>query len=63
MFLESPKAILEAAERETKQQLAEEVRGLGFCHRFWRMKQQILKEKYGINWKTPAEMNPHIIYD
>jgi hypothetical protein len=57
------KVILEAAEREAEDELANVPRGLGFCQRFWRTKQRILKEKYGLSWKTPDEMNPHIIFD
>jgi len=30
---------------------------------FWGEKKRILKEKYGINWKTPAELNPETMYD
>lgn len=36
---------------------------MGFCHIIWDTKKEILKEKYGIPWKTPAEMNPHILFD
>jgi hypothetical protein len=35
----------------------------GFCRIFWRAKQRILKTKYGIDWKSPADMNPQIEYD
>ena len=41
----------------------EMVNQMGFCHAFWGEKKRILKEKYGINWKTPAEENPGKIYD
>jgi len=36
---------------------------LGYCHIFWDTKQEMLKEKYGISWKTPTEMNPEILFD
>ena len=36
---------------------------LGFCHLFWHTKKRILKEKYGVDWKTPAEENPGVMYD
>ena len=35
----------------------------GFCHSFWPVRKRILKEKYNIDWQTPAEQNPGIIYD
>ena len=37
--------------------------GFGFCHNFWRTKKALLKEKYGIDWKSPAEWNPGVIFD
>ena len=36
---------------------------LGSCHRLWALQKRILKEKYGITWYTPAELNPEIKYD
>lgn len=36
---------------------------LGSCHRLWDMQKTILKEKYGITWYSPAELNPEIKYD
>lgn len=36
---------------------------LGYCHLYWATKKRILKEKYSIDWKSPAELNPHILYD
>ncbi len=35
----------------------------GFGHVFWNTKKKLLKEKYGIDWRSPREMNPHIIFD
>ncbi len=36
---------------------------MGFGHVFWRTKKQLLKEKYGIDWKSEEEMNPNVIFD
>lgn len=36
---------------------------LGYCHLIWCKRKRILKEKYNIDWKTPAEMNPDVIFD
>lgn len=36
---------------------------MGYCHLFWGTKQDILRRKYGIEWKTPAQMNPDTLYD
>ncbi|MBK9410120.1 MAG: hypothetical protein IPN47_19150 [Gemmatimonadetes bacterium] len=35
----------------------------GSCHAFWAAKQQVLHDRFGIEWKSPAEMNPLIIFD
>jgi hypothetical protein len=36
---------------------------LGAIHLYWDEKKRILKEKYSIDWMTPAELNPNICYD
>ncbi len=35
----------------------------GMSHVVAREKQKILKEKYGINWKTPSQMNKNVVFD
>ena len=30
---------------------------------YWNIKKEILKETYNINWKSPKELNPNIIYN
>jgi hypothetical protein len=35
---------------------------LGVCHSYWARKKELLAKK-GIEWKTPAEMNPNILFD
>ena len=34
----------------------------GMCHDLWHRKTELLK-KHGIEWKSPAIMNPHIMFD
>jgi hypothetical protein len=36
---------------------------LGYCHMLWINQKRILRDKYGIDWKTPAEMNPEADID
>jgi hypothetical protein len=36
---------------------------LGFCHVFRETKKELLLQKHGIVWLSPAELNPNIIYD
>jgi len=37
--------------------------GEGVCHIFWPTKKRILRKQFGVRWRTPAEMNPHVIFD
>jgi hypothetical protein len=57
------KSIIEAAGREAEAELANEPKGIGYCHDYWSTKKRILKEKYGVDWKSPAEMNPGVLFD
>ena len=36
---------------------------MGYSNNYWSPKKEILKEKYNIDWYTPAEENPDVIYD
>lgn len=35
----------------------------GFCYVKWHMKKKVLKRDYGINWKSPSDLNPEINFD
>ena len=61
-------SIFETIDDEVEALLAEEgytlkTVGMGFCHMFWSAKGRVLKEKYGIEWKSPKEMNPGVLFD
>ena len=47
---------------DNPEQAAQVFMQLGSCHRLWTMQKNILKEKYGITWYTPAELHPEIIF-
>jgi len=36
---------------------------IGSCHVIWQEQARILFEDYGIEWKSPAEMNPWVLMD
>lgn len=55
--------IIRQAEAEAEARLSDEPRGIGFCHLLWETQKDLLKTKYGIDWKTPAEMNPEVLFD
>ena len=38
-------------------------KGMGYCHRYWSVKKEILKKDYGIEWSSPANLNPHVYFD
>jgi hypothetical protein len=56
---------LAKADQEAEQELAVigMTPGPGYRQAFWSAKQRILKEKYAIEWRTPAEMNPGTPFD
>jgi len=54
---------IEAAEKEAEDECKEIKGRMGYCHRFWGVKKRILKEKYGIDWKSPAELTKHVKFD
>ena len=58
-------SMMDAADKEADMALVMHPgRGeLGFCHIVWETKKRILKEKYGMEWKTPAEENPDTCFD
>ena len=45
------------------EQAAELFMQLGCCHTLWALQKRILKEKYGITWYTPDELNPDVKFD
>ena len=49
-------------ERLIRSEIGEE-KYLGFCHKYWSTKKNILKNKFEIAWKSPAELNPTIRFD
>ena len=53
-------------EQEVDQKVKDEIGDgdyMGYCHEFWQAKKRILHDEYGIDWKTPAEQYPSIIFD
>jgi hypothetical protein len=45
------------------EQAAQVFMQLGSCHTLWALQKRILKEKYGITWYSPSELNPDIKFD
>lgn len=50
-------------EDELDRRLANVPRQMGFCFQYWAMKRELLMEKFGIDWRTPSQMNPRVMFD
>ena len=55
--------IIDEANRKIYSLLEGHPRVMGFCFTYWHAKKQILREEYGIEWKSPEMMNPNVIFD
>lgn len=49
-------------EKACDKKLAGERKGMGFCFSYWSTKKAVLA-KYGIDWRSPAAMNPRVMFD
>ena len=54
--------IIYDVEIECDELLKNEPRHMGFCHHYWSTKRAVLAKR-GIQWKSPAIMNPHTHFD
>ncbi len=57
--------LVEEARLEAEAQLNADGRlgQFGSCHGLWGLQKDILLKKYGIRWRSPADMNPGILFD
>jgi hypothetical protein len=57
--------IFKSIDDEVKESLADHPqRGSeGFVNIYWRTKKGLLKQKYGIDWRSPGELNPQVRFD
>lgn len=53
--------IIQPELEELSEQL-EKLGRMGSCHVYWSRKKKLLKS-VGIDWRSPAECNPNIIFD
>ena len=37
--------------------------GMGYCYLYWETKRDILIKDYGIEWRSPALLNPKVRFD
>ncbi|MDE6266861.1 MAG: hypothetical protein K2M07_05885 [Muribaculaceae bacterium] len=45
------------------ERFADVPRKMGFCHSYWSAKREYLKERYNIEWRSPKQMNPRVLFD
>lgn len=50
-------------EKRLDDRFANAPRQMGFCFMYWNAKRELLKEEYGIDWKSPSQMNPRVMFD
>ena len=55
--------ILIELETKIEEELKGVPQGMSFCFEYWRTKEKILKEDYGIDWDSPAVLNPDTRFD
>ena len=54
--------VIDRAEAEAYRHLTDVPRGLGFCHAYWQALKDALAAE-GVEWRTPYEMNPKVMFD
>jgi hypothetical protein len=57
------RAAFAAADAAAERRVANVKRDERFALKFWSAKKQILRRQFGIDWKSPAELNPTLAYD
>lgn len=50
-------------EEYLNERFANAPRQMGFCFKYWSVKREYLKENFNIDWKSPAQMNPRVVFD
>jgi len=56
-------ANLPELEAKIEAELTNPIRGHGFCFQYWGKKEEVLKRDYGIEWDSPAALNPDVMFD
>ena len=55
--------IIDEADEKVFKRLADQPRGMGFCHAYWHERASVLSSDYDINWRSLARMNPRVMFD
>lgn len=57
------KSIEKEMEEKVMNRLKDVPKGMGWCHLYWSTKREILWNDYGIEWRSPSQMNPRVMFD
>lgn len=55
--------VIDEVDKIVDSRLEDHPRGMGFCHACWHERAAVLSEQFGIEWRSPARMNPRVIFD
>lgn len=50
-------------QRRLDDRFANAPRHMGFCFKYWEAKRSLLRDEYGIEWRSPSQMNPRVMFD
>lgn len=62
-YTEAYENAIDAVEEEVDRRMGGEEYAMGMCFEIWSIKKEILANKYGIEWRTPSQMNPRVMFD
>lgn len=54
--------VVDEVEHEVYEQLIDIPRGMGFCFAYWAARREAF-QKRGIEWRSPHQMNPRVMFD
>ena len=57
------RAVFAAADAAAERRVANVKRDEKFALKFWSAKKQVLRHKFAIDWRSPAELNPTLAYE
>lgn len=55
--------VIDEVDKIVDSRLEEHPRGMGFCHACWHERAAVLSEQFGFEWRSPARMNPRVLFD
>jgi len=55
--------VIDDVDRVVYHNLRDQPRGMGFCHGFWHERYRVMKTLFNMDWRSPAVMNPRVLFD